>query len=210
VTYRGVWETARFLVPILVSAGLLISVTTLLHIDRFEAGVKLMYWLVIYIGAPLLALLFYVQHQRAGANWAPAQPVASATRIIAVALGGLLVVVGVITLIWPGAAVAHWPWPTTPLMVRVFAAWFSAFGVGLLWFVVERDWKRLEHVANLMVAAAALDLLIVYLHRDDIPEVGLSLVIYCLHLAMFGVVGLVMHWLQRNTGLVRTEGRMVR
>src|SRR3712207_5627104 len=59
VTYRGRWEPARFLIPVLVSAGALISVTTLLHLDRFSPGLRLVYWLVIYVGAPLLALLFY-------------------------------------------------------------------------------------------------------------------------------------------------------
>ena len=57
VTYRGRWEPARFLIPVLVSAGALITVTTLLHLDRFSAGPRFVYWLVIYIGAPLLPAL---------------------------------------------------------------------------------------------------------------------------------------------------------
>jgi hypothetical protein len=48
VTYRARWEQARFLIPILVSAGALISITTLLHLDRFSPGPRLVYWLVIY------------------------------------------------------------------------------------------------------------------------------------------------------------------
>jgi hypothetical protein len=47
------------LIPILVAAGVLIALTTFLHLDRFTPGLKLWYWLVIYIGAPLLAGLFY-------------------------------------------------------------------------------------------------------------------------------------------------------
>jgi len=46
-------------------------------------------------------------------------------------------------------------------MIRIFASWFSAFGVGLLWFLKERDWGRLQNIA-------------------------------------FGVVGLLMHILQRR------------
>jgi hypothetical protein len=35
VTYRRRWEPTRFLIPILVTAGVLISVTTVLHLDPF-------------------------------------------------------------------------------------------------------------------------------------------------------------------------------
>jgi hypothetical protein len=198
VSYRGRWEPARFLIPVLVSAGALISVTTLLHLDRFSPGLRLGYWLVIYVGAPLLALLFYIQHERSGANWMATRPVTPATRILAITIGAVLVLLGILVLIWPGPIVAQWPWPITPLMVRVFASWFSAFGVGLLWFWVERDWGRLRNVANLMIAAAGLDLLMVFVHRQDLTSVGLSLWLYCFHLALFGLVGLLMHWLQRK------------
>jgi hypothetical protein len=199
VTYRGRWESARFLVPVLVSAGALISVTTLLHLDRFTPGPRLVYWLVIYVGAPLLALLFYVQHERSKvSNWTATRPVTRATRTLAVTVGAVLVVLGIRALIWPDPVVAQWPWPTTPLMVRIFASWFSAFGVGLLWFWVERDWERLRHVADLMIAAAGLDLLMVFVHREDLTSVGLSLWLYCFHLALFGLVGLLMYWLQRK------------
>jgi hypothetical protein len=107
-------------------------------------------------------------------------------------------VLGILALIWPAPVVAQWPWPITPLMVRIFASWFSAFGVGLLWFWVERDWERLRHVADLMIAAAGLDLLMVFIHRGDLTSVGLSLWLYCFHLALFGLVGLLMYWLQRK------------
>jgi hypothetical protein len=200
VTYRGQWEPARFLIPVLVSAGALISVTTLLHLDRFTPGLRLVYWLVIYIGAPLLALLFYVQHERSGAaNWTATRPVTRATRTLAVTVGAVLVVLGILALIWPEQVVAQWPWPITPLMVRIFASWFSAFGVGLLWFWIERDWERVRHIADLMIAAAGLDLLMVFIHRQDLTSVGANLWLYCFHLALFGLVGLLMYWLQRKT-----------
>jgi hypothetical protein len=196
VTLRGQWEEARFLAPILVTAGLLISLVTLLHLERFTPGVRLAYWLVVYIGAPLLAAGIYWRHERRGADWTAAQPTTLPTRLIAAGLGAVLTLIGLGLLAWPAPAVALWPWPTTPLVVRIFAAWFTAFGAGLLWFLVERDWRRLRHVATLMVAAAALDLLMVALHWRDIPAFSLSLGLYVFHLGMFGVVGLLLHALQ--------------
>jgi hypothetical protein len=209
VTYRGRWEPARFLVPILVSAGALISVTTVLHLDLFTPGLRLAYWLVIYVGAPLLALLFYVQHERSGAGWAVYRPVTPATRGLAIAVGAALVPLGVLVLILPAPVVAQWPWPITPLMVRIFASWFAAFGVGLLWFRVERDWDRLRHVADLMMAAAGLDLLLVFVHRQDVTTVGPALWLYCSHLALFGLIGLLIHWLQRKAARPSSAGHPV-
>lgn len=199
VTVQGAWEPARFLIPVLVAAGVLISITTLLHLDRFEPGVKLLYWLVIYVGAPLLAVWFYIDQERKGATWDVTQPVAPVTRYLAVILGSLLVVLGIALLMGPERAIAYWPWPMTPLMLRIFASWFGAFGVGLLWFGVEREWSRLRNVANLMIAAAGLDLLMLYVHRANLTASGPILWLYCVHLALLGGAGLLMHWLQRNS-----------
>jgi hypothetical protein len=198
VTYRGAWETARFLIPILVTAGVLISATTWVHLDRFAPGLKLLYWLIIYVGAPLLALGFYAHQERAGADWGVIEPVRPATRTIAVALGGILLIGGVAILIWPGSLVPYWPWPISSLMLRIFASWFSAFGAGLLWFLFERDWRRIRNVANLMIAAAAADLLMIVIYRADVSSTGLGLWVYCFHLAVFGLAGLLMHRLQRK------------
>jgi hypothetical protein len=198
-TWRGLWEPARYLVPILVSAGALLTLTTLLHVDRFTPGFKLAYWLVVYIVAPLLALIFYIQQERRGATWAVmGEPVAPATRAIAVVTGILLLLFGAVSLTRPDLIIAAWPWEISPLMVRVFASWFSAFGFGLLWTLRERDWSRLYQIANLMIAAAGLDLLMVFVHRGDLKPIGLNFWLFCAHLAAFGLVGMVMHWLQRR------------
>ena len=199
LTVRGLWEPARFLTPVLVTAGILITITTFLHLDRFTSGVKLAYWLIVYVGAPLLALVIYWQHERSGANWSVVEPVVPATRAVAVALGALLAVLGLAVIIWPGAVVPRWPWPTSPLMVRIFASWFVAFGAGLLWFLVERDWRRVRLVPVLMIFAVTLDLLMVFVHRADLLPLGPSFWLFVFHLALFGTVGALMIWLQRRS-----------
>jgi hypothetical protein len=197
VTYRGWWEPARFLVPILVAAGILICLTTFLHLDRFIPGFKLYYWLVIYIIAPLLALVFYIQHERGGANWSiVGQPVTPVVRMVAVVVGAVLILLGIIVLAQPQLVISVWPWTLSPLMARIFASWFSAFGAGLLWFLWERDWGRLYHIANLMIAAAVFDLLMVLIHRRDLTSTGLNFWLFCFHLAAFGLIGGFMHWWQ--------------
>ena len=196
VTYRGEWEPARFLIPVLVSAGILISLTTLIHLEIFDSGIKLAYWLVIYVGAPLLALGLYVYYERRGANWTVTEPIIPMTRTIALVTGSIVLIAGAGLFIAAPDAAPHWAWRISPLMLRIFASWFSAFGIGLLWFRVERDWSRLRNVATLMVAASGLDLVMIFLHRDDLTADTPTILIYCLHLAVFGLVGLGMHWLQ--------------
>lgn len=195
---RRTWEPARVFIPVLVSAGVLISIVTLVHRDRFIPDLRLAYWLVIYMGAPLLALALYVQQERRGAIWAVHTPLAPATRLLAVGVGALLLLAGALILIWPGPVVAAWPWPTTPLMTRIFAAWFGAFGVGLLWFHIERDWGRLVLLARLLIAAAGFDLAVLLLHRGDLTTSGPSLWVYCGHLVGLALLGGLMHWLQRR------------
>lgn len=200
VARGGRWEPARILAPILVSAGLLISLVTLLHREQFHPGLRLAYWLIVYIGAPLLALLIAVQQARAGARWAIAEPVRPVVRRLAVGAGALVLVAGLAILIWPAPAVTAWPWPTGVLMTRIFAAWFAAFGVGLLWFHVDRDWARVRLVADMLIVAAALDLLALLVHRSSVPGPSLALWLYVAHLAGLALLGATMHLLQRQPG----------
>jgi hypothetical protein len=198
VTYRGSWEEARFLVPILVSAGILISMVTLIHIERFTPGFMSFYWLVIYIGAPMLAVWVYVQQERRGANWFVHEPILPVTQLLAGTTGLTLLIVGIGILIWPHFAVANWPWPIAALMVRIFAAWFSAFGVGLLWFLIDRDWHRLRYLPTLMMAAAGADLLMLMRHAGDLTDFGFRLWLYIGHLALFGLIGWGLYRLQTS------------
>ncbi len=192
VTYQGRWEAARFLIPVLVTAGILIALITFLHLERFTPGFKLWYWLLIYIGAPLLAGFFY--HSTSGrARIGPCRG-RSPRRRVAWRVGGgvLLLGAGVFVLLQPQVVVAAWPWPTTALMVRIFAAWFSAFCVGLLWTLIDRDWGRLRH-SRLVIGAAVLDLAIAAVHQAILTGSSLQIGVFIFHLAAFGLAGALMH-----------------
>lgn len=209
VTLRGQWEPARFLVPVLVAAGVLISLVTWLHIAQFTPGLRLFYWLVVYVGAPLLAIAIYMQQERGGANWSISTPLAPAARWLAVGAGAALLVAGLLVLAWPAPVAALWPWPMSMLMLRIFAAWFSAFGVGLLWFHIERDWGRLHLLAKLLIGSAAFDLLMLVLHRDDLTATDARLWLYCAHLTGLALLGGLLHWLQSRYARQRTWHRQI-
>lgn len=197
----GRWEQARILAPILISAGAMISAVTLLHLDRFHPGLRLAYWLVVYIGAPLLALLIYRRQERVGAAWTPQEPLAPAVRWLALLAGALLVAAGLAIIVRPAPVVEAWPWPTSALTTRIFAAWFAAFGVGLLWFQVERDWVRVRLLAEMLILAAGLDLAMLLAHRADLPGPSAALWLYGAHLLGLALLGALMHLLQRRWAL---------
>lgn len=203
--WRNEWEPARYLAPILVAAGILISLVTILHLDKFTPGIGLVYWLGVYIGAPLLALWIYAAQERRGSNWTVGEPLRPLTRLIALLTGTAVLLLGLGLIVWPATAVAAWPWPTTTLMVRIFAAWFGAFGAGLLWFGVEKDWRRLTGLPNLMMASAGLDLLMLFLHRQEVTGSRLTLWLYGGHLALFGLLGGWLRWLQMRPQLTTTS-----
>jgi hypothetical protein len=151
---QGWWEPARGLVPmVLVFSGLMLT-TTALHLDRFDGGGRLAYWLVVYAVALVAAVGFFVQHERAGARWAvDALPVA-AVRVVTLLTGVLLVGLVAVGYVAPALLAAHWPWPLTPLTTRAFLSWVGALGVGLVWTAIDTDRRRARPVAWLLVAAA--------------------------------------------------------
>ncbi|HMQ35022.1 MAG TPA: hypothetical protein PKD53_30165 [Chloroflexaceae bacterium] len=195
---RGRWEPARALTPVLVSAGLLIAGVSLAHLDRFGPGLRPAYWLAVYLGAAPLALAVYAAQERLGASWEVREPVAPAARALAVGTGALLVGAGAALIIWPAPAVAAWPWPITPLTLRVFAAWFAAFGVGLLWFLADGDWGRLAILPRMLIGAAALALAALIVHHSDLTTTGPGLWLYVAHLVALAAAGALLHWLQRG------------
>lgn len=180
------------------AAGILLTLTTLLHLDRFTPGLRLGYWLLVYIGAPLLALAIWWAYEiRQCANWdVLGQAVTPLTRVLALVTGVGLVAFGIVGLTRPELIIAVWPWPISPLMVRVFASWFTAFAPGLFLFAWERDWNRLYPIASLMMTTAGLDLLMTFIYRGDLTGSPLQVGLFCAHLAAFGLIGLAMHWAQ--------------
>jgi len=171
---------------------------------------KLLWWARLIYGFVALntfvgaMIVIYVFQERRGANWTVNVPVRPFTRHVAVISGTTVVSMAVMIILWPETAVANWTWQTSPLMVRIFAAWFGAFGVGLLWFKFEHDWQRLSQIPNLMIAAAGLDLLMVFVHRQTVI-VDLNFWLYCGHLILFALIGELLHWSQSRTPFINDQ-----
>lgn len=205
---RGRWEPARFVTAMVPAFTGLMLLTTLVHSHAFDPGAKFLYWLAVYVFAPLAALVFYRSHERVGAEWRiVSEPVAPLTRTVAVTAGALAALFTGITWIAPDAISAAWPWSISPLMVRVFASWLSAFAVGLLWFGVDSDWRRVRPVAVLMVASAALMLMMLVLHREALDPRAASAWAFGWSVITIGLVGVFMLWRQRRYADARHSPR---
>jgi hypothetical protein len=89
-------------------------------------------WVVVYAGVPFaVPVLVYRQH-RAAAPRPAADPALRTTRVLSAVIGVLLVAGAIALYAAPVALGRHWPWPLTPLLGRVVAAWYGLFGTMLL------------------------------------------------------------------------------
>ena len=203
VVWRNRWESARVFIPVLTVAGLLISLITLWHRDKFDLTWRYHYWLVVYAEAPFLAIVLYWLQERRGTRWQVITPLKPQALYLATATGILLTGVGLGIILLPHPLLTLWPWSIAPLMLRIFAAWFTAFGVGLLWFPVEQDWERLRLLSTLMIGSAGADLVVLLLHRHDVTTTGPVPWIFAGHLLLFMLVGGALHLLHWPLGSLR-------
>jgi hypothetical protein len=69
VVQRGRWEPARCLTAMVPAFTGLMLLATLLHLEAFDPGLELAYWLLVDVVAPVAGVVFYVRHERGGAAW---------------------------------------------------------------------------------------------------------------------------------------------
>jgi hypothetical protein len=162
VLLARVWEhVAQGFLPVAGFATLL-GVTTILHWDRFTPGhVAFTVWAVLYFTTPVLVLLVWWRNRRA--PWARTpeadeRVLSMRARLVAGALGGGAVVLGVLLFLVPQPMMAIWPWTLTPLTARVLAAvcMLGAAGLGIARDARWTSVRLLAHVAAIMVGLIAL------------------------------------------------------
>jgi len=165
---RGRWETARYLVPMLTYSSIMLTIVTLVHIDKFIPGVKLNSWLASYILAPIALNWFYWRNQKNGGTWkVTGQEVLPVTRLVALTLGGLMLILSLTALLFPDLFTASAPWAMSPLIIRAFASIWGAFSMGPLWFAREKDWNRLYPIADMLILMPIFWLSIIALYPHD-------------------------------------------
>jgi hypothetical protein len=202
VTYaalHGTWEMSRVIAVMGFVLSALFFIVTLVHIDRFVPGTKLYYWLSVYFLFAVLVALLYARYERAGANWQVIdRPIRPVTRSLALITGSGMLVVAVLGLLFPTLLVRVWPWTIAPLMMRILLSCLLALAVSNLWFLIEKDWGRLQIVGYILIATPILIFFVLLLNPIELSGSSVNLTIFSVLFALIGLTGIFMLWGQRR------------
>jgi hypothetical protein len=150
------WHTVKGgFVPVGTFATLM-GVATILHWDKFShSHFAFWLWAGLYFTTPFLIFWVWWANRRHDVPATSADPLlpVRVSRVIAV-LGALSVLTAIFLFLFPGRAVAIWPWTLTPLTAQVLGAIF-ALGIAGLGAPADRRWSSariLFQVAALMLA----------------------------------------------------------
>lgn len=150
------WHTVKGgFVPVGTFATLM-GVATILHWDKFShSHVAFWLWAGLYFTTPFLIFWVWWANRRHDVPATSADPLlpVRVSRVIAV-LGALSVLTAIFLFLFPGRAIAIWPWTLTPLTAQVLGAIF-ALGIAGLGAPTDRRWSSariLFQVAALMLA----------------------------------------------------------
>jgi hypothetical protein len=132
--YARRWRSVRALVIPFFGLGVVMTIATVIHEDRFRWGYWLTWlWTVVYIAIPPVAAFLYLREERRPRGHADEDAGLNSMRAFASLLGAVLLTLAALLFFIPQLMAAVWPWTITPLIARVFAAWHVLMGGVLLW-----------------------------------------------------------------------------
>jgi hypothetical protein len=174
------WSRARTAIPGALTAGLLILLATVLHLERFAMDTARGWiWVVLYAGLPPgLLLLLLLQSRVPGSTPPVALPLERWVRIAFGVGAAVLLLLGAALFIVPTRAATSWPWPLTDLTARMVGSWLAAVGVVLLAALLEGDWRRLRAATAFLALLASLQLLTLVRFRGALETTGAAAWLY--------------------------------
>jgi hypothetical protein len=168
---RPWWSPARIVVPMVATFTAIVTVLSIVYIDRLDRLPSTAAWLAVYVGAVAVAF-WYVWRYR-GLPPAPearaGSPFLRSALLAEVAvLGGY----GVLLLLLGATATGFWPWPIDDLHARIYSAAFLTPAVGAALLVRlgtgrEDRTLGLTQVVSGVAAIAGLLAVDANLHRVD-------------------------------------------
>ena len=165
----GTWEAARpTLVPVTAIAVLLL-LSTLLHLDKFDFdSIFGWFWLVVYcVVPPALMALVWRQLQRPSEPPPAGQPIPPALRGLLALQAVVMGVIGAVMFAEPSTAEDLWPWALTPLTARAVSAFLIGFAAAAAYAVADNRAARFAGAAYSYAALGALELLAAAIFSAD-------------------------------------------
>jgi hypothetical protein len=145
------WAQGRISISVAFVFSPLVTAATFIHLGTFHTGssgitlVITWFWLIAYGLYPIqLGLQLAKQLKLPGVDPPRRHPLPSWVRAILAAHAVVLIPMGLLMFIVPGAARPLWPWTVPDLSVRVLAAWALAFGVLGAHAIYENDVDRVK------------------------------------------------------------------
>lgn len=107
----------------------LAGIATFLHLDRLSGGVlPRAAWVALYVVAPVLVPVTYLIERRRRRAPAGSPRLSEGMRVLLAASGAPVVALGLLAFAWPQPVIDAWPWPLTPLTLRVVASVVALYG----------------------------------------------------------------------------------
>jgi hypothetical protein len=146
------WRSLYTLPPALWVLATSLLVATIVHHGKFRFDYPPTWlWVVVYAGVPLAVPILVYRQRRAAEPRPAADPALRTTKILSAAIGAILLIGAVALYAAPVSVGQRWPWLLTPLLGRVFAAWYALFGTMLLSCAVG-----LRHASEAVIPYATL------------------------------------------------------
>ena len=157
----------RFALPMIATWTGLLFVVSILSLNAFDfSRAPAWIWFASYLIYPLIAIgLTWAQRQQ------PDQP-PSGSPLPGWAQGFLKVqgviigVFAIVLIIFPGLAIAVWPWKLTPLLAQTYGGPLLAYAIGSWWFGGRQTWLWVRAVVPAMLVFTAGVLVASFMHRD--------------------------------------------
>ena len=189
------WRTFQTLPPALGVLAASLLAATIVHHAKFRFDYPPTWvWAAVYAGVPV-AVPVLVHGQRRTAESRPAaDPGLRPVRLLSAVLGAVLLVGAVALYAAPAKLGQHWPWPLTPLLARVVAAWYGLFGTMLVSCAVG-----LRHASEALIPYATLAawcvllLALPLLHPADVATGGTAFPLWtALMVVLLALAGLAL------------------
>jgi hypothetical protein len=161
IAFGARWREVATGFPSVIVFVWIAAIATLLHLDRFhEDSLPFAAWAALYVVTPFLVPWLVVRNHRVyGAPSGP--PLPRGLRLALGAVGGALLLAGLLFLAAPDVAIDIWPWTLTPLTARITGAVIGMYGT--VWVAVAAHGTRAgiripleSHVIGLAFLLAAV------------------------------------------------------
>jgi hypothetical protein len=187
------WRSVRALVVPFFGLGVVMTVATALHEDRFRWGYWLTWlWAAVYVAIPPIAALLYCREERAPRGSIAGDMGLDSMRAFASLLGAVLLTLACLLFFTPKLVAAVWPWTITPLLARVFAAWHVLMGGVLLWSAFGA--RRFHELPIPFLTVCTWSLLLgalPFFHGSSITHLSTTVAFLLLQLVLFVFCGSV-------------------